>query len=126
MILQAAIPILRIFDADIAKQFYIDWLGFKLDWQHQYDPAFPKYLQVSRGAVVLHLSEHYGDCSPGAKIIVNTDDVVALHTELASRPNPRMRPGIEIAPWNAKVMVVTDPFGNRISFNQDLDLHPDK
>ena len=126
MNLQSAIPVLRIFDADIARQFYVDWLGFTLDWQHQFEPTLPKYLQVSRGTVVLHLSEHYGDCSPGAKIIINTDDVGALHAELGTRPNPRMRPGIEIAPWNAKVMLVTDPFGNRISFNQDLDLHPEK
>lgn len=31
-----------------------------------------------------------------------------------------MRPGVEVAPWNAKVMNVTDPFGHRISFNQPL------
>jgi hypothetical protein len=31
-----------------------------------------------------------------------------------------MNPGVELAPWNAKVMDVTDPFGNRLSFNQPL------
>jgi hypothetical protein len=31
-----------------------------------------------------------------------------------------LRPGIEVAPWNAKVMEVTDPFGNRLRFNEDL------
>jgi hypothetical protein len=69
---------------------------------------------------VLHLSEHYGDCSPGAKVFVNTDDVEALHRELSSRPNRSMRPGVDIAPWNAKVLEVIDPFGNRILFNQPL------
>jgi hypothetical protein len=28
--------------------------------------------------------------------------------------------GLEIAPWNARVMEVTDPFGNRLRFNEDL------
>jgi uncharacterized glyoxalase superfamily protein PhnB len=70
--------------------------------------------------VILHLTEHYGDCSPGAKVFINTDDVDALHRELSERPHPHMRPGVEVAPWNAKVMNVTDPFGNRLSFNQPL------
>jgi hypothetical protein len=35
--------------------------------------------------------------------------------------NPNMRPGVEVAPWNAKVMDVIDPFGNRLSFNQPLE-----
>jgi Glyoxalase superfamily protein len=31
-----------------------------------------------------------------------------------------MRPGVEVAPWNAKVMDVLDPFGNHLCFNQPL------
>jgi Glyoxalase superfamily protein len=75
---------------------------------------------VSRGAAVLHLTEHYGDCSPGAKVFITTDDVEALHRELAARPNSNMRPGVEVAPWKAEVMEVIDPFGNRLCFNQPL------
>lgn len=114
------IPVLRIFDVVLAKAFYIDWLGFRLDWEHQFEFNTPKYLQVSREAVVIHLTEHYGDCSPGAKVFINTDDVEALYRELASRPNPNMRPSVEQASWNAKVMEVIDPFGNRLCFNQLL------
>jgi uncharacterized glyoxalase superfamily protein PhnB len=32
-----------------------------------------------------------------------------------------VRPGIETAPWNARVMEVTDPFGNRLRFNEPLE-----
>ena len=120
MTLQSPIPIMRIFDLALAKRFYVDWLGFKVDWEHTFEPGAPKYVQVSRDAAVLHLSEHYGDCSPGAKVLIHIDDVEALHRELASRPNPNMRPGVELAPWNAKFMQVTDPFGNRLCFNQSL------
>ena len=120
MRLHPPIPVLRIFDAALAKRFYVDWLGFTIDWEHRFGPDFPLYVQISRDAVVLHLTEHYGDCSPGAKVFVNVDDVDALHRELSERPNPNMRPGVEVAPWNAKVMDVTDPFGNRLSFNQPL------
>ena len=55
------------------------------------------------------------------KVFVNTGDVDALHRELSERPNPNMRPGVEVAPWNAKVMDVIDPFGNHLSFNQPLE-----
>ena len=91
-----------------------------LEISSTFEPGAPKYVQVSRAAAVLHLSEHYGDCSPGAKVLIHIDDVEALHRELSSRPNPNMRPGVELAPWNAKVMEVSDPFGNRLCFNQSL------
>jgi catechol 2,3-dioxygenase-like lactoylglutathione lyase family enzyme len=120
MTLRDAIPVLRIFDATLARAFYVDWLGFHLDWEHRFEPAAPRYMQVSRDGVLLHLTEHYGDCTPGAKVFIQVDDVEALHGELASRPNPNMRPAVELAPWNAKVLQVTDPFGNRIVFNQAL------
>lgn len=120
MKLQPPIPVLRIFDAAIARRFYVDWLGFQFDWEHQLDAQAPRYLQLSRGAVVFHLSEHYGDCSPGAKVFIHTDDVESLHRELNEKPNPYMRPSVALAPWNAKVMEIVDPFGNRLCFNQAL------
>jgi Glyoxalase superfamily protein len=32
-----------------------------------------------------------------------------------------MRPGIELAPSNARVMEVIDPFGNRLRFNEPVE-----
>lgn len=62
-----AIPIFRIFDYQKAIEFFIDWLGFTIDWKHNPDDT-PIYLQISLNGIVLHLSEHHGDCSPGARI----------------------------------------------------------
>jgi catechol 2,3-dioxygenase-like lactoylglutathione lyase family enzyme len=59
------IPILRIFDVAKADEFYLDYLGFRVDWDHRYDDNAPLYRQISRGDLVLHLSEHHGDGSPG-------------------------------------------------------------
>ena len=28
------VPILRIFSVEKAKEFYVDYLGFSLDWEH--------------------------------------------------------------------------------------------
>lgn len=120
MSFQAPVPLFRVFDAALAKAFYSDWLGFKIDWEHQFHATAPRYLQVSRDRAVLHLTEHYGDCTPGGKIRITVDDVAAYHAELASRPNPRMCPGLEETPWNTREMEVIDPFGNRICFAQTL------
>lgn len=36
-------PILRIFDVELAQSFYLEFLGFQLDWQHQFEDNFPLY-----------------------------------------------------------------------------------
>ncbi|MES9754348.1 glyoxalase superfamily protein, partial [Bacillus wiedmannii] len=40
-------PIFRIFDVEKAKLFYIDFLGFKMDWEHRYEEHMPLYIQIS-------------------------------------------------------------------------------
>ena len=113
------VPILRIFSVDKAKEFYLDFLGFALDWEHRFADGLPLYMQVSRGALCLHLSEHHGDASPGSTVFVRMRGVEALHRELTAKNYRYLRPGVERAPWGARVMEVTDPFGNRIRFNED-------
>jgi uncharacterized glyoxalase superfamily protein PhnB len=113
------IPILRIFSVDKAKEFYLDFLGFTLDWEHRFGDNFPLYMQVSRGGLRLHLSEHHGDACPGSTAFVRMHGIEALHRELAAKDHRYLKPGIEQAPWRARLMEVTDPFGNRIRFNED-------
>jgi len=121
-----AVPILRIFDRDKAVEFYVDYLGFGLDWEHGgHADHSPLYAQVSRGRAVLHLSEHHGDASPGGAALIALDDVTALHDELLARPYDFARPGVRDEDWG-RVMVVVDPFHNRIVFHQPVagDVEP--
>lgn len=120
MTILQTIPLLRIFDLAKALEFYAGFLGFEVDWQHRFDPAAPIYLQVSRGGCVLHLTEHHGDCCPGAAVLVCITGIDALHGELVAKDYPYLRPGVETAPWNARVMEVIDPFGNRLRFSEDI------
>lgn len=108
-------PIFRIFDIEKAREFYLDYLGFQCDWEHRFAENMPLYMQVSRGNLVLHLSEHHGDGSPGANIFVRMQGVDSLHKEISSRKYRFLRPGIENEPWG-RVLAVIDPFGNRIQF----------
>lgn len=116
--LQKAIPLLRIFDLAKAEEFYIDWLGFQSDWQHRFEDNFPVYWQISKDSLVLHLTEHHGDCCPGAKVFIECSDLRTYHTELLAKNYRFNRPGLEIAPWNALTMEVVDPFSNRLLFSE--------
>src|SRR5215831_10764313 len=114
------IPIFRIFDVEKAKEFYVEYLGFKVDWEHRFEANSPLYMQVSLGDFVLHLSEHYGDGCHGSTVFVKVTGLEDYHKELTAKNYKYLRPGIEVAPWQAKCVNVIDPFGKRIRFNEYL------
>lgn len=121
---QKTIPILRIFDLEKAKEFYVGFLGLAVDWEHHFENTTPAYMQVSRAGLTLHLSEHHGDACPGSTVFVWMTGIEELHREITSRGYKYLRPGLETTFYDAKCMEVIDPFGNRIRFNEEL--RPDK
>ena len=116
--LQKNIPILRIFDVVKAKEFYIDWLGFTIDFEHQFGKDFPYYFGISKDKIELHLSEHYGDATPGSKVFIVCTEIEKFFNELQLRPYKYYRPALEKTSIGTMVVDVTDPFGNRLSFNE--------
>jgi catechol 2,3-dioxygenase-like lactoylglutathione lyase family enzyme len=114
----AGIPVLRVMSVEAALPFYIDYLGFTLDWEHRFEPGTPLYVQVSRSQAVLHLSEHHGDGSPNGVAWFPVADVFGLHTELLTRPNAPMRPGIDADAPGGPTFRVIDPYGNILRFAQ--------
>lgn len=114
---ERAIPILRMFDEAKAREFYCGFLGFTVEFEHRFEPDAPLYMGISRAGLVLHLSEHHGDASPGATVLVRMAGVRALHRELSEKRYKYGRPGIEAQPWGEE-LTVHDPFGNRIRFLQ--------
>ena len=108
-------PIFRTFAEDKAKEFYLGFLGFTLDWEHRFHPGAPLYCQVSRAGLILHLSEHHGDATPGSTTFVAMRGIRAFNAEILARRYANNRPGVEEMPWGL-VMEVIDPFGNRIRF----------
>ncbi len=114
------VPILRIFDVARAKEFYVGFLGFTVDWEHTFEPDTPVYMQVSRGDCAIHLSEHHGDGTPGTAIRVVVDELEAYHAELTAKTYKYYRPGLQDQEWGQREMSVQDPFGNKIIFHRPL------
>jgi len=111
-----AVPVLRIHDETLARQFYLDYLGFAVEWEHRFEPDMPLYARIRRDQTVLDLSEHHGDGTPGTTVWVPVADVTALHADISGRPHPRVRPGIDHDAPGGPTIAVTDPFGNMLRF----------
>lgn len=110
------IPILRSFDEAKAREFYVDWLGFTIDFEHRFEPGLPLYMQVSRGDCRLHLSEHHGDGSPGVHIRIEVDELESFHAELTAKHYKNYRPGLEDREWGTREMTVQDGASNKLTF----------
>jgi catechol 2,3-dioxygenase-like lactoylglutathione lyase family enzyme len=113
-------PILRIFDEAKAKEFYVDFLGFRVDWEHRFAEDLPLYMQISKDGCIIHLSAHHGDGSPGAAMRIETNELEAFQQELLAKGYPYGRPGIQEMPWGSRDMSIADPFRNRLTFTSAI------
>src|SRR5438067_13515384 len=113
MQLTQAIPLIRIFDEAKAREYYLDFLGFTMEWEHRFEPGLPLYAQIRRGGLVLHLTGHHGDATPGSTVFVRVTDVDGLQRELVANNYANLRPGVIDLEWG-RMMELTDPFGNRM------------
>lgn len=120
MTFRRSTPILRSFDEAKAREFYVEFLGFKVDFEHRFEPGLPLYLGLSKGECLVHVSEHHGDCTPGGAIRIETDELDSFRAELLAKHYKYARPGIEETPWGTREMSIHDPFGNRLTFFQTL------
>lgn len=113
-----AIPILRVQDGRIALPFYLDYLGFTIEWEHRFEPGMPLYARLSLSGTTVDLSEHHGDGTPGSVVWIPVADLRALHGKLTRNPHSSVRPGIDKDSPGGPTMTVTDPFGNELRFCQ--------
>jgi len=113
-------PLIRIFDEHKAREFYVEFLGFKVDFEHRHFEGAPLYMQVSKGECLLLLSEHYGDGGAGCSIVIETDELEPYCDELNKKNYKYAKPGIQDMPWGGKNMAIADPFGNKITFTNAI------
>jgi methyltransferase (TIGR00027 family) len=116
------VPILRMMDEAKAREFYVDFLGFAIDFEHRFADNAPLYMQIHRSGCMIHLSEHHGDAVPGGALRIEVDDIDALNRELVEKHYKYANPGVADTPWRTREMTIQDPFGNRLVFTQPRTL----
>ena len=95
LVFDRTIPILRIFDVEKAREFYLGYLGFHVDFEHRFNNDAPLFLGISRGGVSIYLSEHYGDGTPGTHVVVRISGIDELHRELLAKNYKYFKPSIQ-------------------------------
>jgi len=118
--MQQVIPALRITDYAKSKAFYVDGLGFQVEWEHRFEPHFPVFVQISREGMTLFLTEHKGDCPVGGLVHFYVPSVDAWYDELLRNGIPVNEPPNEDLP-GLRAMTVLDPDGNQLRICQRLD-----
>ncbi len=113
---QPPIPILRSFDETATRDFYLGFLGFEVEFEHRFEPELPLYLGVRLDDCAIHLSEHFGDSSPGTALRIDVPDVAAYCRTLNDKHYKHARPEVQHQPWGYDDMSITDPSGNRLIF----------
>lgn len=117
--MQNVIPTLRMTNYEQSKRFHTEGLGFRIDWEHRFEPGFPVFIQVSRDGMTIYLSEHRGNCQPGGLVHLFAADVGAWCQELLHSVPPTRAglcklkgPPSESIP-GLRLMTVVDPDGNQ-------------
>jgi uncharacterized glyoxalase superfamily protein PhnB len=121
MVVEKVIPTLRIFDYQKAIEFYVDWLGFTIVWEHRFEENSPVYIEVEKDGAIFHLSEHHGDGTPGSQVFIWCKGVKEYHEELINKKYKYNRPGLEKTFYGSLAFTANDPFNNKIFFNEKIE-----
>jgi uncharacterized glyoxalase superfamily protein PhnB len=109
--LEGATPILRVGDIEASLAYYVEALGFRVQWRHG------DFACVQRGDASLMLCE--GDQGhPGTWVYLGVSDADALHDEVRARGAAVRHPPTNY-PWGARELHVTDPDGHVLRFGAD-------
>lgn len=109
--IERAVPVLPGDDLRVVREFYVDKLGFTVQWQASEDGR-NGIMGLARGTIELTI-----DCPMSghgrnvcASLLVNSAD--ALYEEWRQKVEMKRPPVDET--WDARTFGVTDPFGNTI------------
>ena len=102
---EEVVPVLHVEDAGRAVVWY-ERLGFRKEWEHQFEPGFPWFVSVTRGNVRLYLSEHTGDARPNTLIHLYVTEIDTVAQEFGVPVDEAGLAGRECA--------LEDPDGNRL------------
>ena len=116
--IQFAIPVLRMFDEAKAKAFYLDYLGFVVDWEGRFNPTAPLYMQIRLGDALLHLDGHAGEDAPISQAIIQVVGLQQYCDYLIAKKAEYPKPWPVDPRYQGRNtdMNIDDPFGNYLIF----------
>jgi len=107
-------PILRVTEFEASLAYYLEVLGFTLDWR---DDDGNSFASVSRGRCHLFLAA--GDQGhPGSWMWIAVSDADALHEEVVAKGAKVRHPPTNY-PWGSRELHVEDPDGNVLRFGSE-------
>jgi uncharacterized glyoxalase superfamily protein PhnB len=109
--MERAIPIVPADDLRVAKQFYVDRLGFKVRFEATEDGK-NGLLGLERGTICLTLDSPMSGHGRDACVSLQVESTDAYYDEWRERVEIRRPPKNES--WGARTFDVIDPFGNTI------------
>jgi hypothetical protein len=110
------VPVFGIRSYDEAVAYYVDWLGFNLDWEWREAPGQPVIMHITRDGVSLMLNESV-EVPSVSWLTLKVTDVHAFAAEW----NAKRSNSVKVAgdpPYDIPTIFLKDTFGNRLDFEQ--------
>lgn len=109
--MERAVPILPADDLAVAKEFYVDGLGFSISFEAT-DDGKTGLLGLERGSLCLTLDSPMSGHGRDACVSLHVESADAYYNEWHEKVAIRRPPKNES--WGARTFDVIDPFGNTI------------
>ena len=109
--IESVTPILRVEDLQASRRYYIETLGFALDWDYE-----SKMISVSRDSGSIMLCER-GQGQAGTWVWFGVDDADALFAEFSAK-GAKIRSEPKNFSW-AYEFAVEDPDGHVLRFGSE-------
>ena len=112
--LDSVVPVLGVGSHEETVSHYVEWLGFKVDWEYQ-EEQLPFVISITRDGFSFMLTE--SETSTGSWTTIYVSDVEAISEELNSRRSDSVK--IELYPPNDIAQIhVMDLWKNLLVFEQ--------
>ena len=109
--MERAVPVLPADDISLAKQFYVDKLGFQITFEAS-DDGKSGIMGVQRGSIELTIDAPMSGHGRQACVSLRVDDADAYYREWRDRVDIKTPPRDEY--WGARTFGLDDPSGNTI------------
>ena len=116
--IRSSIPVLRMLDEAKAKAFYLDYLGFEVDWECRFSPTAPLYMQIHLGDAIIHLNGHAGEDAPISQVNIPVLGLQNYCDYLIAKGAGYAKPCVVDPRHQGRNtdMNIDDPFGNELVF----------